>query len=108
MMTGPKRATAPHRVELYTSHTRGAIVRALSEAGLWKGTRKGVRAKLTLSKQPDFENNRVAWSAKIGGRVYEGRAPSGFDALQAIQIALDKQRKENPNYEPGREPTRKD
>jgi hypothetical protein len=98
-MKPPKPAREPRRIELFTAHTRGGIVRKLKESGSWKGTRKGVRVKLTLSGQPDFDQNRVKWTARfkqegIEPADYDGRAANGFDALQAIQELLDKRRKE--------------
>jgi hypothetical protein len=77
--------TISRRRELVSNHTRGEIVRALSRVGSWHGTRRGVKFKLALSAQPDFDGNRVTWSARIGRTWSQGKAMNGYDAIQAIE-----------------------
>lgn len=45
-----------------------------------------------LSNQPNFENERVEWRARIRRHWYSGKAGSVFVAIQEIEREADKPR----------------
>lgn len=71
-----------------TAHTRGLIGRALHEPGAtWQGTRGGVEMKLTHSRQPDLDGNRIEWQMRTGaGRWTRGKSSHPTAAIDAIQV----------------------
>lgn len=75
---------------IFTPRTRGQIVQALGVYKRWKGTRRGVKVRLELSPQPDFNENRVRWHARISGVWEQGKATSGSAALDQIEAKAAK------------------
>ena len=55
-------------------------------------TRRGIEMHFTLSDQPNFENERVEWRARIRRHWYSGKAGSVFVAIQEIEREADKPR----------------
>jgi len=75
---------------LITGHLRALMHRKLREAGLWKGTRSGVKIQLRLLSQPTLDGEAIAWQARIGREWQKGNARDVFSAVLQIEGAAAK------------------
>jgi len=78
--------------DLVSPRTRGRILREIMKGREVQATGRGIEMHFTLSAQPNFENQRVEWRARIRRHWYHGKAGSVFDALQEIEREADKPR----------------
>jgi hypothetical protein len=78
--------------DLVSPRTRGRILREIMKGREVQTTRRGIEMHFVLSDQPNFENERVEWRARIRRHWYSGKAGSVFVAIQEIEREADKPR----------------